>query len=251
MSHLPHNNDAIAKIFRLALVLFATTLGVGAYALIGAPVRRMGSSPLIENIGSGIKNAGASVANIFASSDDRRHKNDIIINLTADDNGYITLKSTLIDATFAANESRNVRFTADGQELGMDALLTRISKTQPPADFLRAIGDGRYFMQNDKKYHGTLVISVLDNELARASLIQWESGLLASTLPLVHPLVSNGEINMYKELGLTSRNIASTDARVIKGAKGEVLYIWGIYKDMLIIAGTETDYTAMVDILSK
>lgn len=243
--------EPISKIFRIAFILFATTFGIGLYALIGAPITRISSSPAFTKIGNIINSANLALVSSISSDKKTGNESEIIIKLSKPQSDFVTLKTTLLDTPFNSEVPKIVKFDLNGKVVDIPELLNYMSDVKPSDSLIRVMKESRYYISNSKEYKGTVVVSVLDEDIAFASLIGWESKFLDITLPLVHPLFNTSDINMYKNLKTVTRKVSGIDTRVILGAKEEIIYAWGIHKNTLVIAGNKEDYSRIITALDN
>lgn len=247
-----HDHNSMTKIFKIALILFATTFGIGVYALIGAPIYRLSSSPALTKIGNIVNKANMALVGVMSDSfkKDNRNNGEIKIKLERPDADLHKIKMTLIDTPFDDDSKRIVTLIKNDKEVSIPEFINYVSDMKPSESLVRSMNGSRYYMTyRDKEYKGTIVIPVIDNDVAFAGVIDWESKFADNTLPLVRPLLSQSDIQMYKELKIVTRNISGIDSRVIIGANDNILYIWGIHKNNLIISSNKDDYSKIVSIL--
>lgn len=248
-----HDHKSMAKIFKVALILFATTFGIGVYALIGAPIVRLSASPALTKVSNWINKANTAVVGSIPETfkSNKTNDGDIVIKLERPDTDLHKIKMTFIDGDFNDDTKRIVTLTNKDKEVSIPEFLYYISDNKPSESLLRTMTSSRYYMgYENKEYKGTILIPVLNSELAFASTIDWESKFVDYTLPLVRPLMSKSDIQMYKELRIATRSIEGVDSRAIVGANDNILYVWGIYKNNVIISSNKDDYLKMISILN-
>ncbi len=242
--------DYLSKIFRVAIIFFATTIGIGLYALVGAPIKQSIFSESFDKVMKIGSSASVAVSNVVGFSYTKKlENNEIVIKLTKPSSDFQTLKTTLLDSKFKESTPSLVTFKADDKIIGIPLFLNYISDVKPSNSLLRIMGDSRYYVNNDRTFDGTVVVSLLDSEIAFASLTGWESKFIENTLPLVHPMFNKSDISMYMKLGAVSRKISGVDTRVIYKGKNEIVYMWGIYKNNLIITGSKDSYDKIINAL--
>lgn len=247
------HKNYLAIIYHVAIIFFATTIGIGLYTLFGAHLRMPPKlSPITNRISKTANSASIALKNIVSSSTIKQNSDDnIIINLKNREEDYFTLKSTLIDSKIKTNKSYLVIFKQGDKEIKFPELLRHLSKIKPSNSLLRVMGDSRYYINLKDKHEGVIVSSITNPEIAFASIIGWESQFIETTLPLVHPLFSKNDIDMYLKLGAVSKKINSVDSRVIYKGENEIAYIWGIYKNNLIIAGSKDRFNIIISAIEK
>ncbi len=242
-----HQN--ISKILRVAFFLFAFSFGIGLYALVGAPIRRIDFSPTVTKVGNIIDVANHKLLGLVSSPDDLPNENEIIVNLVDPKTDFFLLKSTLINSKLKKGETRIVVLKNKEKETSIPEFLYYISDIKPSEDLIGTMLGSRYYISYDSEYNGAIVIPVRNADLAFASLIGYESKFVDYTLPLVRPLISNSDIETYKGLKVVTRDVKGVDARVIIGSKNSILYIWGIYKNNIIVAASNNDFSRIIEVL--
>lgn len=242
--------DYITKILHVAIIFFATTIGIGLYALVGPSIKNSTVFNALSNFTSNIGAVGSSlISNIDFGDSTKISDGEVVVKISSKSNAFHSLKTTLIDSNIAPTNSVLVKLQLNSKEIGFPEFLNYISDIKPGESLNRMMGDSRYYINKDEEYTGTIVVSILDPEITFASLMDFEGKFIEGTLPLVRPMISKNDISMYIKLGTVSRQVIGVDSRVIIGAKEEIIYIWGIYKNHLIIADSKDSFSKIVDAL--
>ncbi len=231
----------VSRLFRVTFLLFSAMLGVGLYGLIGAPIKQIGVPKAIENIENKTLSATAFISNIKIK--DGKTNNEINVTLENPKNDFYTLKSTVINSKIEEGEKKIIILQKDGVQYDIPKFLSYVSDNKIDESLISTMQGSRYYISyKDKEYNGNIVIPVTNNEIAFAKIIGFESNFIDITLPLVRPLLSNNDIEMYKELKIVTRQIDGIDTRVIIGANDAILYAWSVYKNNIIISSNKEDY---------
>jgi hypothetical protein len=237
-----HEHDAISKIFKVALLIFATTFGIGLYALIGAPVLRINYGTYAEKITTKIASVGESALKAVPLPRSIPKKGTINYKLTTAANDFPSLKSLITNSDFEGHSTREVVFRKDNEVISGGVLFSHLTGSELPSSLSRLLLDQRYFVKRDDAVHGMLFISTPDNDATYAAVLQNEALLAPSIMHLTHPTMSISEVRMLSKIRFTSRSVGDFDVRAITTSSDEPILIWGLKENLLIIAGSAEDF---------
>lgn len=234
--------ETISKIFRVALFIFATTFGIGLYALIGAPVLRINYNGYAEKIIGKVASVGAGTLNALPLPNLVPQKGPIMHELTVAANDLPMIKSIILDDAFGKEGTREIVFTKKGTALTGRALIEHFANGNISEDLGHLLLDQRYFVSRTKDLRGALLISILNEEGVYANMLPAEPLLAESMMHLVHPGMSIGEARMLTQIRFVSLTVGGIGVRAITSSGNEPILIWGIHKDLLIIAGDKESF---------
>lgn len=237
-------HDAMNKIFRIALLIFATTFGIGLYALIGAPVQRINYDAYASKLGAKIASVGEAALKTVPIPHFIPQKGPIDLELSSAPNDLPALRNIMSADDFGSSTTREIAFTKDKKALSGEALLAHFAGSKLSRDLGHLLTLQRYFIKRDDAYRGTLLISTSDDETAFAAMLRSEAQLSTAMMSLAHPAMSVSEIRMLTKIPFASRMINGVDARAITTSDDAPILIWGIHDGILIITGDRNDFSA-------
>lgn len=238
-------HDTMSKIFRVALLIFATTFGIGLYALIGAPVLRIDYSSRAGKLLTGIASIGVSTLKSIPIPHIIPQQGPIYYKLTDAANDFPSIKDIILSKDFGDKDTREIVFTKHDKVVDGEALLSHFSNSELPKSLGHLLLGQRYLVTRDTESpRGTLYISTIDAEATYASMLQNEALVGPALMNLVHPTMSISEVRMLTQIDFASRKIGTIDARAITTSSDEPILIWGLYHNMLVIAGSSNDFIA-------
>lgn len=242
----------LQRFFRIAILLFSLTFGIGLYALIGAPVVRLEYSTYFVQSKTTLLHTFHSIQSLFRANDSisSSHKT-LFIPVGDRKNTYPLLRASLIERKLQQKEKITVEFQKNGKPLLAYNLLQFLSNNSFSTALENQIPESTYIIEKDTSYSGLFVSPIIDAELLYAAIVPSERTFATALFPLVHPLMSPNEIESYLGLSLYSKKIGGTDARVIVDQSSTPIFIWGTTKNALIVAGNEEVYKNAVRILEK
>lgn len=235
-------HDTMSRIFRVALLIFATTFGIGLYALIGAPVLRINYGTIASKAGSAMASVGDAALKLVPSANLLQKRGAITYALTESANDLPNIRKIVLDDAFGSGATREFIFTKKDKRIDGGMLLEHFGNSILPAELKELFKDTRYFVRKDDEPRGTLFIATKSGEFTFPMMLAREPLLAPALLALTHPKLSPSEIRMLATLKFVSRTIYGLDARTITNSADEPILIWAVDGDMLIIAGNKESF---------
>jgi hypothetical protein len=234
----------MSKIFRVALLIFATTFGIGLYALIGAPVLRINYGSFANKVGAKVASVGASTLKSIPLPHLIPQKGPIYQEITSAANDFPVLKNLILSSDFGGQTTREIAFTIDKKVIEGEKLFSHFTGEDIPPSLGHLLLTQRYFVKHDDTFHGVLFISTVRSDATFAAMLQNETLLTPMMMNLAHPTMGISEVRMLSKIRFASRKIADIDARAITTSGDEPILIWGIKDGLLIIAGDKESFSA-------
>lgn len=242
-----HEHDAMSKIFRIALLIFATTFGIGLYALIGAPVLRINYGTYAGKLGTKVASVGESALRAIPLPRLIPQKGAVHHELTSPANDLPSLKNIILSSDFGERVTREIILERNHTEISGETLFTHFLGSELPPSLGHLLKEQRYFVMRDASAHGTIVISTPSSDATYAAMLQHESLLVTTMMNLAHPTMSISEVRMLSKIRFVSRKIEGVDARAITTSSNEPILIWGMKGDLLIVASDKESFGAALE----
>ncbi len=233
--------DPISNIFRLALFIFATTFGIGIYALIGAPVLRIDQRGLLQRAGSAIASVGNVVTRFLPAAHLPEMGGKLQYTLIDPSDDIPGIKHMIADDIPSA-ATKEIVLSKNGKTIGGEALLEYLDRGTIPQGLQGALSEVHYMVRKGDTPIGTLTIKTTSGEFAYVELLTYEKKLATALMQLIHPDLGSSEARMFAKIPFVSRTINGLDARTLTNSADEPILIWALKGDLFVVSGSKQDF---------